>query len=163
MIYYIDGYNFMFRLEGSQKRSLEERRCSLIDLLNSALQTLKVPVSIIFDSSETIREFPQCAVLSHLEVLYAPKGLTADAYIIELVDQSANPKIITVVTSDSGLARQCQHLGAKVMPIDEFLAFLLKKQKSAPCEKPSYRECKNERERLRKIFEERLKGDRDST
>ncbi len=156
MYYLIDGYNFLFRIDGSKKSPLEERRESLIHVLNEKLTPFKGRVAIVFDSAEQMREFPQCAILSHLEVIYAPKGQTADTYIIELVEQRKSPRTITVVTSDSGLAHQCRHIGTEILSIDDFIAFVIKKNtKRSPVE-PSYCESKKEIERLRKIFEDRL-------
>ena len=91
MYYLIDGYNFLFRLETTKGKSLEERRESLVFLLNEQLAPFKGGAAVIFDSAEQIREFAQCAKLDHLEVLYAPKGLTADNYIIELAEQNKSP------------------------------------------------------------------------
>ncbi len=156
MYYLIDGYNFLFRLESSTRKSLEERRESLIQVLNEELTPFKGSAAIIFDSAEQIREFPECAKLSHLEVIYAPKGQTADAYIIELAEQNKSPRTLTVVTSDNGLARQCQHIGTETLSIEDFIAFVMKKNKKKPSQKPTYRESKSEIERLRKIFEGKL-------
>jgi predicted RNA-binding protein with PIN domain len=154
--YLIDGYNFLFRLDGGKKQSLEERRDSLCQVLNELLAPFKARVSLIFDSAEQIREFPQCAKLDTLEVLYAPKGLTADNYIIELAEQTKSPKTLTVVTSDSGLARQCSHIGTLILSIEEFIEIVKKRNRNKPKGKPVYRDSNKEIERLRKIFEERL-------
>ncbi|NGX37527.1 MAG: hypothetical protein K1000chlam2_00683 [Chlamydiae bacterium] len=159
MYFLIDGYNFLFRLHGEQGQSLEKRRVSLIETLNQELSAFKGNISVIFDSSEQIRDFAQSAKLKNLEVIYAPKGQTADAYIIELAEQNRSPKMLTVVTSDGGLARQCQHIGTQTVSIEEFITFVMKKRKKIPKDKPAYKESTAEMERLMKIFEERLKGD----
>ena len=159
MYFLIDGYNFLFRLPEAQGQSLEKRRESLIEILNQELSAFKGNISVIFDSSEQIRDFAQCAKLKNLDVVYAPKGQTADNYIIELAQQSKSPKMLTVVTSDGGLARQCQHIGTQTVSIEEFIAFMMKKRKKIPKDKPIYKESTAETERLIKIFEERLKGD----
>lgn len=127
MDYIIDGYNFMFRIQEQKKGSFEKARNTLISLLNEELRIIKTHVSVVFDSSEQIREFAQSAILENIEVIYAPKGLSADEYIIEIVEQSKNPKTLNIVTSDSGLARQCQHLGAKTTSIDDFVALITKR------------------------------------
>lgn len=159
MQYLIDGYNFLFRLGEGKKKSLEQAREALIAALNEKLHVFRAPVSIVFDSSEQIRDFAQSAKLPNLDVLYAPKGLTADEYMIELVEQAKNPKNTTIVSSDGGLARQCQHLGAKTLSIDEFLHLLQKRNGKKPSVKPIYKETSHETERLLKIFEKKLQGD----
>ena len=155
MHYYVDGYNFLFRI-CHKVDPLEEKRNQLIDLLNEELQFLKGRCSLVFDSRDQVRDCPQCAFLENLEVIYTPRGLTADHYIIELVEHSQAPKAITVVTSDSGLGRVCRHLGSHVMTIDDFITFILKKTKKREPSKPQYTSSDAEIERLRKIFEERL-------
>lgn len=82
--------------------------------------------------------------------------MTADAYIIELTDSSSNPKALTIVTSDSGLARQCSSLGAHVVTIETFMAFISKKTTPFQEEKSDLHLSDKELERLRKIFEKRL-------
>lgn len=156
MYYLIDGYNFLFRLESTKEKSLEKRRESLVCLLNEQLATFKGGAAVIFDSAEQIREFAQCAKLEHLEVLYAPKGLCADKYIIELAEQSKSPRTLTIVTSDSGLARQCQHIGTNTLSIEEFSLLIMRRNQKKPKSKPSYCDSTAEIERLRKIFEDRL-------
>lgn len=155
MHYLVDGYNLLF-LVCQKQASLESRRDNLIDLLNQELSFLKGRCSLIFDSAEQIRECPECAFVENLEVIYTPKGLTADAYIIELAEQNRAPKTLTVVTSDSGLARQCKHIGTHVLSIEAFLTFIAKKNRKKEKPKPENRATKAEIERLRKIFEERL-------
>lgn len=158
MYYLVDGYNLLFRLEDSGKKNLEKRREELIELLNIELACFKSSVSIIFDSSEQIREFPQIAKLENIEIIYAPKGQTADQYIIELVELSKSPKTLTVVTSDSGLTRQCRHIGSQVLTIDAFITYVIKKNQKKCEAKSCPPKDKKELERLCKIFEERYKN-----
>lgn len=157
MHYYVDGYNFLFRI--CQKGDpLEKRRDRLIDLLNEELGFLKGRCSLVFDSSEQIRDCPQCAFLENLEVIFTPRGLNADKYILEMVEYSSNPKALTVVTSDNDLGRQCRHLGSLVMTIEAFIAFILKKTRKKGESKPTQVNTKAEIERLRRIFEDGLDG-----
>ena len=153
----IDGYNFLFRLEGAKGASLEKKRDAFIHTLNQELASFKSHVSVVFDSAEQFHDYAQKTPLEHLEVLYAPKGKSADEYIIELVEISKNPKILTVVTSDNGLAGQCQQLGAKTKSIEEFLKVIVKKTRSKPAAKPDNTESPAEVERLLAAFEKRLR------
>jgi len=153
----VDGYNFLFRIQGLKKGSLEKMRNAFIETLDQELGCFKATVFIIFDSAEQIKPYAQCAHCEHLDVLYAPKGQTADQYILELVEISRTPKILTVVTSDTGLARQCQCLGAKTLSIDAFIQLMVKKGKKGICRPPAYQETPAEIQRLLKIFEKRLK------
>jgi predicted RNA-binding protein with PIN domain len=159
MEYWIDGYNLLFRLEKKKGLSLEKRRERFIETLNQKLSSFKGKIKIVFDSAEQLREVPQLAKLAHLEVIYTPRGSSADAYLIELVDQCKNPKVITVVTSDTGLATQCQHLGAKTLSVEGFLALIEKRQKREIFEEKPGPATQKEVERLTKIFEKKFKGE----
>ena len=155
-LYLIDGYNFLFRLEGTKKKPFETKRNSFIHLLNETLASFKSPVMVIFDSSEQTLTYAQHQALEHLEVVYAPKGKTADNYIIELVETSRNPKNIVVVSSDNGLCRQCQHIGCKTIKVEEFLMSFNKKRKKEKT-KPDYKQLPSEMQRLLEEFEKRLR------
>lgn len=132
-------------------------RNAFIETLDEELGCFKATVFIIFDSAEQMKPYAQCAHCEHLDVLYAPKGQTADQYILELVEISRTPKILTVVTSDTGLARQCQYLGAQTLSIEEFIQLIVKRGKKGICRPPSFQETPAEIERLLIIFEKRLK------
>jgi predicted RNA-binding protein with PIN domain len=82
--------------------------------------------------------------------------MTADAYIIELVDQSRTPKTLTVVTSDTGLANQCRSLRAHATTIEAFINLIVEKTSIKEEEKPTQKLSDTELERLQKIFEKRL-------
>ena len=156
MSFLIDGYNFLFRIEGLKKGSLEKKREHFIDILDQELACFKSTVFIVFDSAQQMSHFAQCAHREHLDILYAPKGQSADEYILELVEISRSPKTLTVVTSDTGLARQCQHMGARTISIEDFIALIVKKVKKSICKPPCYRETPSEIERLLKAFERKL-------
>lgn len=156
MHYIIDGYNFLFRFRDKYP-SLEKNRKQLIDLLSEELFFLKGSCSIVFDSSEATKDYAQTTSHGQLEVIYAPKNLSADEYIVELVENSPAPKTKIIVTSDSGLGAQCKHLGAVVTSIEEFVLLIMKKTRKKDDTKPILKESQPEIERLLKIFEGKLK------
>lgn len=131
-------------------------RSAFIETLNEQLGCFRCTVFIVFDSAHQMSPYAQCAQCEHLDVLYAPKGRTADQYILELIEISRSPKSLTVVTSDTGLARQCHYLGAKTLSIEQFMELIVKKGKKGICRPPCYQETPAEIERLLKIFEKRL-------
>jgi len=158
MNYIIDGYNFLFRLPVNKKNSLENRRNSLLEILQQELIHFAGPIAIVFDSGEQICDYAQKAQMAHLEVIYAPCNKTADEYIIELVENKKSPKTTTVVTSDNDLARQCGYHGAKSLTIEEFLALVEKRNKTkAPAETKSEAVAPGQMQRWLEIFEQRLK------
>lgn len=147
----------MFRIKGAKGKSLQQQREYLIELLAEELAAFKGNCAIIFDSAEQIRDFPQSFQLKNIDIIYAPRGRTADEYIIEMIEQTKNPKIYAIVTSDKDLARHCQSIGSEVFSIEDFLLLVKKKRKGKTKEaKPNYRESKQEFERLKRIFEEKL-------
>lgn len=159
MSFLIDGYNFLFRIEGLKKGSLEKKRKAFIEILDKQLEHFTSHTFfVIFDSAQQLCDYAQCSHCSHLDVLYAPKGQSADEYIIELVEISRNPKTVTVITSDSSLARDCKHLGAKTLTIEEFVTLIVKKANRKIHRTSSFVETPFEMERLLKAFEERLKN-----
>lgn len=157
MSFLIDGYNFLFRIEGLRKGSLEAQRQHFIEILNHELSCFRASVFIVFDSASQLHPYAQCAHCSHLDVLYAPKGQSADQYILELIEISRSPKTVTVITSDAGLGRQCRALGAKTLSIEDFLVLITRKRQKRICRPPPIQETVAEMERLLREFEKRLR------
>ena len=155
MRYLVDGYNLFFKLE-EEILPLEEKREELLSLFDQVVVQLKLKVLVIFDSHfENTEHFASKRKLSHLEVSFSPKNLSADEYILELLEWNA--KQTTLVSSDRELSKRGSFLGAKTMSIEDFVAFIIKKQKSTlPKGKPTMREFKGNFERLLKEFEKRL-------
>lgn len=155
MRYLIDGYNLFFKLE-EEILPLEEKREEFLTLFDQVVVELKLNVLIIFDSHyENSAHFASKRKLSHLEVSFSPKNLSADDYILELLEWNA--KQTTLVSSDRQLSKRGSFLGAKTMSIEAFVGFIIKKQKSVtPKGKQERRESKGDFERLLKEFEKKL-------
>lgn len=155
MRYLIDGYNLFFKLE-EEILPLEEKREEFLSLFDQVIVQLKLNVLVIFDSHfENSKHFASKRKLSHLEVSFSPKNLSADEYILELLEWNA--KQTTLVSSDRELSKRGSFLGAKTISIEAFVAFIIKKQQGAlPKGKPIMQESKGNFERLLKEFEKRL-------
>lgn len=154
MHYLIDGYNFFFFIK-DEAIPLEEHRNQFIDYLSTALSHMKA--SLFFDSSfEHAEDFPRKHVIGRLEIIYAPKNITADQAIIEHLKWSKNPKICCVVTNDRHLTSECKETGAKTMTILEFLKLI--KPKTHKVEAKPNLESQSEIARLTRAFEKRLKN-----
>lgn len=154
MRYIVDGYNFLFRTSGKQA-SLEKKRQILLDLFNEQVATIGLNVCLVFDSSEKLRAYAQRSQLDSLEVIYPTCDQTADDYIVEMVEHCKHPATMTIVTSDTGLARRCSRLGAKTQSIKTFIAFIEKKQVSRLKKKAKtpFKDTNREIMRLLQIFE----------
>lgn len=156
MRYLVDGYNLFFKLE-EDLLPLEEKREAFVQVLDQVAVHLKLKILIVFDSHyENALHFASKRKMTHIEVSFSPQNLSADAYLLELLEW--NPKQTTLVTSDRELTKKGSFLGAKTMTIEAFVSFILKKQKKGTLkkEKPNLRETKGNFDRLLKEFEKRL-------
>lgn len=154
MHYLIDGYNLLFRLPKT-KHSLQHKRDLFIRELNDLADQFSLNITVIFDAG-----FPQGLSRSHydtIEIVYTTQGLSADSYIIQFLEEQKKPSDFCVVSSDLELIHKSELRGAHKKTIKDFFSFLqnkkTKKTKQHPVWKPSVREI----ERLREIFEKRLK------
>jgi predicted RNA-binding protein with PIN domain len=156
MYFFIDGYNFLFSLV-EEMPSLQRNRDQMVQWLCSQFSEMDLKGMLVFDGSHRREEQSGLTYHSALEIMFTPKGQSADAYILEALALVANPKSYFVVTNDRGLTRQAQAARASVQTSHSFLSWLtkhsLKKQKKRAPRKESSAEI----ERLTKIFEERLK------
>ncbi|MBF5060146.1 NYN domain-containing protein [Candidatus Neptunochlamydia vexilliferae] len=147
MRYIIDGYNFFFKLE-EDVLPLEKKRESFIAFLDEEARNLNI--LLVFDSHEqNAGVFATKRKLKNIEVSFSPKNLSADAYILELLEWDA--KDTTLVTSDKPLAKKASYLGVKTLSINGFVSLMVKKQKK-PSEKPEMRETEANIKRLLKEF-----------
>ncbi len=109
---------------------------------------------LVFDGFHRGNEESGRGYESPLEIVFTPKGQSADAFILEKVELTKNRKDVRVVTNDEGLTRQARSLGAQVQTNHAFVKYLASKKKILP-EKKSVDTPKN-KERLQKIFEDLL-------
>lgn len=158
MHYFIDGYNFLFRLS-SKKLPLEKKRTLLLITLNEEIEKLRIDATVVFDSSEKLREAAARGHLDALEIIYTTKQETADDYILNAIKTAPNPQNETVVSSDRELTGRCKQLGAKTLTVEQFLSLVqkkkIKRKKATPTN--AFKETEREIARLLKIFEERFK------
>lgn len=155
MQYLIDGYNFLFRLARSRK-TFQQKRLEFIEWLNDISYSLKLNITVVFDSAE---HFASRGHFDALEIIYTKKDLSADAYIIEKIHASPHPERITVVTSDRELAAKSRAFKALPLTVEAFMALLNKKRTKTKKKSPRpYRDSDPEIERLLRIFEKRLEN-----
>lgn len=158
MYYLIDGYNLIFSLIES-KDSLQTLRVKIIAALQKRFTVKKISGMLVFDGAHRRDEESGLTYSSPLIIAYAPKGQTADEYIVQQIQLAKNSKLITVITNDKGLARHAKSAGANVQGNDEFIEWLHKKKKKTSKQEP--KETQANIDRLLKIFEERMKNPED--
>jgi predicted RNA-binding protein with PIN domain len=156
--FYIDGYNLLFSMVENIPSCVESCRVELIHLLDELILEAKINATVIFDNhSPFSTSKPSIEYQEFLHVVFSPKGLCADKYILEIIQGSKNPKMITIVTSDIALTKEARHLGAGTISNERFLQQLSDKTKKKRGKKVT-KDGPKEIERLRTIFEERYKS-----
>lgn len=152
MHYFVDGYNLLFRVV-KEKMTLESKR----NILLKTLASLKLNLTIVFDSKEERYGIEGRSHWKDLEIVYTEIGQSADAYIKQQIAASSHPRRETVITSDRELSRLCAHLGAHTLTIETFLEKVSKlKKKNSSKKNISFKESDKELARLLSIFESRL-------
>lgn len=151
--YILDGYNITNKLFNSN--SLEKSRDKLIHhIRNKRPQgSLRNEVIVVFDGNPEVIGYSMN--VRPVEVIFAHK-LSADDYIIRLIQKSSNPKNIIVVTDDNGIKERAKLLNARSSAVNGFF-FKQNKNRSSPrglSEKPSpwSQEAKEIEEELKKLY-----------
>lgn len=151
--FWIDGYNLLFYLV--EANPLEKKREALLRDLNELVDRARVEVIVVFDGA---KEFHKTSFKA-LDVIYTPKGMSADDYILEHIESRKRQGHLYLVSNDKFLCRSAKLLKVKTLGIKQFLQFLIKRnKKAAEPERPLKKMVKDrEFDRHVKIFEERLK------
>jgi uncharacterized protein len=155
MHYWIDGYNFFFRLTKSYQ-SMKEQEKSLLQKLYQTMMQLNSPMTVVFDGREKDPPEALRRNLRSMNIVYTPARQTADDYILEMLDHCKNPDQEMVISSDSELLRRSKQKGARTQTIAEFLKTLTKKSTGAAEEKKRAKETSSDFKRLLEIFEKRV-------
>lgn len=124
MHFWIDGYNFLFRLvspEGNLKKDREEA----LEQLVLFVKNLEIDVTIVFDAqyqeSESLRKHQGA-----LEIVFTAYRETADDYLIRHFRILKNPKRHTLITNDGQLTWRARQSGVKTMNLREFFRWFKK-------------------------------------
>jgi predicted RNA-binding protein with PIN domain len=159
--YFLDGYNILFTLTESDHPFATQRQ-KIIRFLQKRFALFKMNGILVFDGKVRRDEESGRSYRSPLDIIYTPKGQSADQYIVERIESSENPRQITVVTNDRALVANARSLGAKTTPNAEFIQWLLsRKKKTAGPVKPDAADTRQNIDRLLALFEKRLKEDGD--
>ncbi len=154
----IDGYNFLFRITKDYK-TLRTQKNQILAHLEAWADALHLHITLVFDGKH---QAPAEAIRGHLrkiEIIYTHENQSADDYIIQHIETLSHPSQTTVVSSDREILFKTKQVGAQGQTIEEFLSFLLNKQKKRKKDRkalPSFQDTDFQIKRLSKIFEERL-------
>lgn len=135
MRYFIDGYNLFFRFN-KDANDFSKQRQLMIDELNWKMRFLKIEATVVFDSQ--YQRSPGSRSFFHdIEVIFTDEGETADDRILEEIKAIANPRNVTVVTSDKKLAWFARRCEAKTESVEVFSAWLNKRYENKKRQKPA--------------------------
>ena len=115
--YIIDGNNLIGKIKSLQQMQKKDRQSSregLVSFLNSALAGKKIKLTLHLDgfSSAPLN-------LSKGKIIYS-QNKTSDYYIRKEIDESKNPKLITLITSDHSLMNYGKVNSCTVIRSEEF-------------------------------------------
>jgi len=163
--YLIDGYNLLFQIQ-EHESSLRTTRTRLIEFLGKLTTLTKLNAVVVFDSRDDIAEdYPSVSTMHGIEIIYAPKGKTADDYLLELLEITNDPHRNTIVTSDRQLTILAKGLGAKSKTIETFLNLLTTKRQKLKIDhsKPDIQEDDLNFNRLLVVFEKKIQDANDES
>ncbi len=158
---FIDGYNLLFRLQSYfSDIDFSQARMHLIEELERHAKEFKLSMTCVFDAPFQDDDLCQSHFYS-LKIVFTPKGMTADDYLLDCFRHAKNPRLIKLVTSDRGLLRKAKAMGVETEKAEEFLIRLRKKvkkkQKVFRQDLPILKEEKTVNKKLIKVFEEKEK------
>jgi predicted RNA-binding protein with PIN domain len=116
----IDGHNLIGRLPMLSLEDPDDEE-KLVRLLRSYRARTGKRITVVFDAGEN-SSLAHTRQLGGIQIIFAPRGRTADALIAKRVQQSRDPRAWLVVTSDRNLAQVVGQHGARVQSAEDFAA-----------------------------------------
>ncbi|MFL5342336.1 MAG: NYN domain-containing protein [Gemmataceae bacterium] len=140
MPYLIDGYNLLFSLGLASKRSepkaFELARGRLLDWLHAAHGADVSNVTIVFDGLHAPAGLQPVWNVRGLRVRFAV-GMLADDLIEQLVQRAAEPKKLTVISSDHRVQMAAKRRGCAVWDIGEYVDWVFERGHAPPKPPPT--------------------------
>ena len=118
MLLLVDGYNLL-HVSGlfgpaDGPPTLERSRLALLEFLAANLpEPLRKRTTVVFDAAAAPPGLPSQLDHAGMRIRFAPRKSTADDLIAELILQEADPRHLTVVSSDHAVQRSARQRGAK--------------------------------------------------
>lgn len=118
--YVIDGYNVIKQVTFLTGKKLRTGRESLIRFIERYRPHGKGEneVTVVFDGKAEVTS-PQ--MKTQFRIVFS-KNESADDVIKRMVERASNPKEFIIVSDDKAVALYCRSIGAKWMPVKEFIA-----------------------------------------
>jgi predicted RNA-binding protein with PIN domain len=131
--YLIDGNNLLGSWGGP--RGEDDRRGEVVRRVAAFCRAKRVRATLVFDG-HPLRGDMASQDLGPLTVRVPPEGQDADTLIRDLVERSARPQELIVVTSDKSLYSSVKTMGARVMRAHEWNHAERRLERSPSGEKP---------------------------
>lgn len=129
----VDGYNVIHKWKTlvKFKNNMELARSRLIEILANYQGYIGQEVIVVFDSS--LEDKPnQGTVPPNIQVVFAPRGQSADTFIERFVYSHSSPSSITVVTEDRLFRMTVSHKGVYILTPEMFEEEVGKKTRDNP-------------------------------
>lgn len=127
MKFLIDAYNLFFYINRNKreinKSCFEDEKVSFIEKFNRLSHQSSHVFILVFDGGE--ETFFTKNHYDKVEIVYAPKGITADSCILTLLDEGLRQKV-HVVSNDNEVARGAKARLTKSISCRKFLDILNK-------------------------------------
>ncbi|MCH1430786.1 MAG: hypothetical protein GWP59_03575 [Chlamydiales bacterium] len=127
MKFLIDAYNLFFYINRNKneinKSSFEDEKVVFIEKFNRLSHQSSHIFTLVFDGGE--EAFFTRNHYDKVEIVYAPKGVTADSCILTLLDEGLKQKV-HVVSNDNEVARGARVRLTKSISCQKFLDILNK-------------------------------------
>jgi len=128
MRYLIDGYNLLHAMGLLQKRmgptGLEKARRGLLGLLHGAFGDEAAQVTVVFDAAHAPRGSAEVQTYRGIEVRFAIHHQQADDLIETLIDHSASPRQLTVISDDHRIQKAARKRRCTAQGCGDFLDWL---------------------------------------
>jgi uncharacterized protein len=137
MLLLVDGYNLLhvsglFGPAGAPS-TLEQSRKALLDFLAAHLpQQLRGRTTVVFDAAAAPPGLPSHGEHAEIRIRFAPRKQTADDLIADLIGQEADPRHLTVVSSDHAVQRSARQRGAKFVDSEIWFRELRQREIASP-------------------------------
>jgi predicted RNA-binding protein with PIN domain len=114
----IDGHNLIGYLPDISLEDPDDEQQLVMRLQRYRAHT-RQPITVVFDHSASSGAAPGLSG-GGVKVIFARAGHSADALILQQLQDASDPRLWTVVTGDRELAAQARGLGARVLSPAEF-------------------------------------------
>jgi len=120
----IDGHNLIGQIPGLSLADPDDE-AKLLQWLVRYHWRKKQPITVVFDPGWSPVHISRSRPPAGITVVYAPAGSDADKVLIDRIAHHAQPKTLTVVSSDRSIVAAAKAVGATVIRAQDFARELI--------------------------------------